>query len=179
VSLKHCHQLTSRIYNVFYSTDPIANAVNAAVEVATARNRPPLPIPGRPYSGPIPLLSALSTLPPLPALPTFPQSLPPLRDWHTLLPGYGKKAPEAKAAPPTPQMILGEKRFAELNPHGTIDFVLPSTALNNYLESVTAHLNYWTDPTFAAFITVEMFASECGEAKSVLKELAEVKPAGK
>lgn len=54
----------------------------------------------------------------------------------------------------------GERRFAALNPRGGIDFYLPSSSVNDYLDMITAHGNYWSDPNFAAFLLTETFKAE-------------------
>lgn len=67
-----------------------------------------------------------------------------------------------------PQLVgtRGERRFAALNPRGGIDFYLPSSSVNDYLDMITAHGNYWSDPNFAAFLLAETFASESDEART-------------
>lgn len=76
----------------------------------------------------------------------------------------------------------GERRFSALNPHGNVDFFLPSAGVNEYLgeislklkhpenrtfasnkintsDMLTAHLSYWTDSSFAAFLLTEIFST--------------------
>lgn len=62
-----------------------------------------------------------------------------------------------EAAQPTGS--IGERRFAALNPRGSIDFYLPTISVNDYLDMITAHGNYWSDPNFAAFLLNETFAT--------------------
>lgn len=53
----------------------------------------------------------------------------------------------------------GERRFAALNPRGSVDFFLPSSSVNDYVDMITAHSNYWSDPNFSAFILNETFGT--------------------
>ncbi|KZS90434.1 hypothetical protein SISNIDRAFT_475303 [Sistotremastrum niveocremeum HHB9708] len=52
-----------------------------------------------------------------------------------------------------------ERRFWALNPHGTLDFFLPSEGnISEYVDMLTAHSSYWGDPNLAAFVLSEIFA---------------------
>jgi hypothetical protein len=65
----------------------------------------------------------------------------------------------------------GERRFSALNPHGNVDFYLPSAGVSEYLggcfapcrpdvaDMITAHASYWSDPSFAAFLLAETFST--------------------
>ncbi|KAH9464167.1 hypothetical protein Pst134EB_003702 [Puccinia striiformis f. sp. tritici] len=53
--------------------------------------------------------------------------------------------------------ILGRKRFLALNPTGSVDFVIPSLGLNQYVDMVTAHAAYWTDNRFARLVLIGLF----------------------
>lgn len=63
-----------------------------------------------------------------------------------------------------PLGTLAERRFAALNPRGSIDFYLPTISVNDYLDMITAHGNYWSDPNFAAFLLSETCASAVSNA---------------
>lgn len=54
--------------------------------------------------------------------------------------------------------LIGRSRFVALNPSGSIDFVIPSLGLNQYVDMVTAHAAYWTDIRFARLILIGLFA---------------------
>ncbi|KAF8755259.1 DDHD protein [Rhizoctonia solani] len=52
-----------------------------------------------------------------------------------------------------------ERRFRALNPHGTIDFALPSEGtISDYVDMITAHGDYWADSSLATFVLTEIFA---------------------
>ncbi|CAE6351628.1 unnamed protein product [Rhizoctonia solani] len=52
-----------------------------------------------------------------------------------------------------------ERRFRALNPHGTIDFALPSEGtISDYVDMITAHGDYWADSSLATFVLMEIFA---------------------
>ncbi|KAG8931603.1 hypothetical protein FRC02_002478 [Tulasnella sp. 418] len=54
-----------------------------------------------------------------------------------------------------------ERRFAALNPHGTLDFYLPSEGnISEYVDMITAHSSYWNDPSLAAFVLTEIYATQ-------------------
>ncbi|KAH9816827.1 DDHD domain-containing protein [Melampsora americana] len=48
-------------------------------------------------------------------------------------------------------------RFEALNPTGCVDFVIPSLGMNQYLDMVTAHAAYWSEPRFAKFVLTQLF----------------------
>ncbi|EPQ29883.1 uncharacterized protein PFL1_02556 [Pseudozyma flocculosa PF-1] len=57
----------------------------------------------------------------------------------------------------------GERRFRALNPHGCIDFMLAgSIGFSEYLDALSAHLQYWTHPDFATFVLTQLFADWSG-----------------
>lgn len=63
---------TDTLYNVFYQTDPIAYALNAAVDVKVARERPPLPIPAvTSWSLPLPSIPSMPSMPSMPTMPSI------------------------------------------------------------------------------------------------------------
>lgn len=69
----------------------------------------------------------------------------------------------------------GERRFSAMNPHGSVDFYLPSSGPSEYLgqslnegtgrtganvaDMITSHASYWTDASFAAFLLAETFST--------------------
>lgn len=72
---------------------------------------------------------------------------------------------------------MAERRFAALNPRGSIDFYLPTISVNDYLDMITAHGNYWSDPNFAAFLLSETCSTPASaETKSNGQEETPVKP---
>lgn len=56
---------------------------------------------------------------------------------------------------------LAERRFLALNPHGTLDYYLPSGTgnISEYVDMITAHSAYWSDESLAAFVLAETFAT--------------------
>jgi hypothetical protein len=159
------------LYNIFYPTDPVAYAINPAVDVRVAKERPPLDIPN----------VTPSMFPSLPNMPSMPAITMP--NVTKYMPSWGSKPPpapeEENAVPPQNavemelkggEMCLmgtrGERRFAALNPRGALDFALPSTGVNDYLDMITAHGNYWNDPNFGAFVLNETFATAEDEART-------------
>lgn len=54
-----------------------------------------------------------------------------------------------------------ERRFLALNPHGTLDYYLPSGTgnISEYVDMITAHSAYWSDESLAAFVLAEIFAT--------------------
>ncbi|KAG8944534.1 hypothetical protein FRC04_001756 [Tulasnella sp. 424] len=54
-----------------------------------------------------------------------------------------------------------ERRFLALNPHGTLDYYLPSGTgnISEYVDMITAHSAYWSDESLAAFVLAETFAT--------------------
>ncbi|OAV97131.1 hypothetical protein PTTG_05759 [Puccinia triticina 1-1 BBBD Race 1] len=65
--------------------------------------------------------------------------------------------------------ILGRMRFLALNPTGSVDFVIPSLGLNQYVDMVTAHAAYWTDIRFARLVLIGLFGED-----SVLEEVGDL-----
>ncbi|WVQ81546.1 hypothetical protein IAT38_003670 [Cryptococcus sp. DSM 104549] len=150
------------LYNVFYHTDPVAYQLNAAVDSKLAAQRSPLAITSVTAPFYAPVADGISSIS---------KYLP------TMLGGGGGGSGDKKAARPgvlrLPSGIemtgpngeerlegtRGERRFSALNPHGNVDFYLPSIGVNEYLDMITAHLAYWTDPSFAAFLLAEIFST--------------------
>ncbi|KAL9939835.1 hypothetical protein V8E36_001652 [Tilletia maclaganii] len=52
----------------------------------------------------------------------------------------------------------GQARLNALNPHGRVDYVIPSDGLSEYLEMIGAHMSYWTSDAFAIFILSQTFS---------------------
>jgi phospholipase DDHD1 len=53
-----------------------------------------------------------------------------------------------------------ERRFKALNPQGNIDFVLPGEGVNQYLDALTSHGDYWYDKRLAEFVLLQLFSEE-------------------
>ncbi|KAL7421212.1 hypothetical protein Q5752_004097 [Cryptotrichosporon argae] len=147
------------LYNIFYYTDPIAYTLNAAVDVKLAALRPPLAI----TSVTAPFFSSVSD-----SIGSISKYLPSYLGGGTT--EKKEKRPGAIRLPSGLEMIgpsgaerlrgtRGERRFSALNPHGNVDFYLPGSAVSDYLDMITAHANYWSDPSFAAFLLAEIFST--------------------
>ncbi|GAA6015612.1 hypothetical protein JCM11491_007174 [Sporobolomyces phaffii] len=67
-----------------------------------------------------------------------------------------------------------ERRMKALNPSGTVDYYLPAEGINQYLDALTAHQDYWEDKRFSTFILSQLFASQEELEKAVRDELGEV-----
>lgn len=90
-----------------------------------------------------------------------------------------------------------EKRMKALNPSGCIDYFLPSDGINQYLDALTAHQDYWVslvfrlpftslpsapltqtrfisrqaDPRFSTFVLTQLFADESHLEKTGREEV--------
>ncbi|GAA6060583.1 hypothetical protein JCM10212_006818 [Sporobolomyces blumeae] len=53
-----------------------------------------------------------------------------------------------------------ERRFKALNPSGTVDYYLPAEGINQYLDALTAHQDYWEDRRFSTFVLTNLFSSQ-------------------
>lgn len=53
-----------------------------------------------------------------------------------------------------------ERRFKALNPQGCVDFYLPAEGINQYLDALTSHGNYWYDKRLAEFLLLQLFAED-------------------
>ncbi|TDL17868.1 hypothetical protein BD410DRAFT_753898 [Rickenella mellea] len=148
------------IYNVFNPSDPVAYLLNPCVDAKKAKELPPSPI----KSVNAAFMSTISTRVskmfeglPLPPFASSPRNGSPSR------PGpVGRTESRYELGGGTELTgTKSERRFAALNPHGTLDFVLPSDgALSGYIDMITAHAAYWADPNFAAFVLAEIFARQ-------------------
>ncbi|WVQ64180.1 uncharacterized protein L199_002342 [Kwoniella botswanensis] len=167
------------LYNIFYYTDPVAYQLNAAVDVKLAARRPPLAITSVTAPFYAPVTDSFSSI-------------------SKYLPSYlvGTTSGEKKAARPgvirLPSGIemsgpsgeerlegtRGERRFSALNPHGNVDFYLPSAGVSEYLDMITAHLSYWTDPSFAAFLLAEIFSTRLDLMRTGMGLAEQVMPEG-
>ncbi|KAJ9124532.1 hypothetical protein QFC24_003324 [Naganishia onofrii] len=162
------------LYNIVHLSDPVAYTLNATVDSKIAKNRPPLPITSvtAPFyssvTEPLANLTKYFDGIPMPSIP---------------MPGFmssekGKDAGKSDKPTKKPTMVRlpsgiemsgpegeerlrgsrGDRRFSALNPHGNIDFVLPSGGVSEYLDALTSHASYWADPNFGAFLLAEIFA---------------------
>ncbi|WVO15288.1 hypothetical protein L204_102944 [Cryptococcus depauperatus] len=146
------------LYNIFYHTDPIAYQLNAAVDSKIASQRPPLPITSvtAPFYAPFTdSINSISKY--LPAVLGRTSNTKQSRPGAIRLPSgiemtgsHGEERLEGSR---------GERRFSAMNPHGNVDFFLPSAGVSEYLDMVTAHLSYWTDSSFAAFLLAEIYST--------------------
>lgn len=82
-----------------------------------------------------------------PPKPDAPSSRPSLKRLPSEMPQHDKAA-----------IVRAEERFKALNPQGCIDFYLPSSSLNEYIDALTSHGGYWEDPRFATFVLTQLFA---------------------
>ncbi|WVQ75447.1 hypothetical protein IAR50_005072 [Cryptococcus sp. DSM 104548] len=147
------------LYNIFYHTDPIAYQLNAAVDSRIASTTSPLAITSvtSPFYAPVTeSISSISKY-----LPTALGGRS--GDGSSVRPGAVRLPSGIEMAGPSGEERLegsrGERRFSALNPHGNIDFYLPSAGVSEYLDMLTAHLSYWTDSSFAAFVLAETFST--------------------
>ncbi|ODO01590.1 hypothetical protein I350_06410 [Cryptococcus amylolentus CBS 6273] len=147
------------LYNIFYHTDPIAYQLNAAVDSNIASTTSPLAITSvtSPFYAPVTdSISSISRY--------LPSALGGRTgDAASVRPGAVRLPSGIEMAGPAGEERLegsrGERRFSALNPHGNVDFYLPSAGVSEYLDMLTAHLSYWTDPSFAAFVLAETFST--------------------
>ncbi|OCF44923.1 phospholipase [Kwoniella heveanensis CBS 569] len=167
------------LYNIFYYTDPVAYQLNAAVDARIAAQRQPLAITSVTAPFYAPVTDSFSTI-------------------SKYLPSYlgggtgGEKKPARPGVIRLPSGIemsgphgeerlegsRGERRFSALNPHGNVDFFLPSAGVSEYLDMITAHLSYWTDPSFAAFLLAEIFSTRLDLMRTGMGLAQQVMPEG-
>ncbi|CEH12163.1 Phosphatidic acid-preferring phospholipase A1, contains DDHD domain [Ceraceosorus bombacis] len=55
-----------------------------------------------------------------------------------------------------------ERRFRALNPHGAIDFFFETKGFNEYLDMLSAHVSYWTSPSFSRFVLSQLWTDYAG-----------------
>ncbi|WWC64176.1 uncharacterized protein I303_106784 [Kwoniella dejecticola CBS 10117] len=167
------------LYNIFYYTDPVAYQLNAAVDVKLSAHRPPLAITSVTAPFYAPVTDGFTTI-------------------SKYLPSYlgggstGEKKPARPGVIRLPSGIemsgpsgeerlegsRGERRFSALNPHGNVDFYLPSAGVSEYLDMITAHLSYWTDASFAAFLLAEIFSTRLDLVRTGMGLAEQVMPEG-
>ena len=155
------------LYNIFYFTDPVAYQLNAAVDVRLALKRKPLAITSVTASYLTSLTEGFGSisryLPSLPALPALPFGTASAKDAKPKRPQTIRLPSGIEMSGPSGEERLegsrAERRFSALNPHGSVDFYLPSAGVSEYLDMITAHQSYWTDPSFAAFLLTEIFST--------------------
>lgn len=141
----------TRLYNIFFFSDPVAYQLNAAVDRDIAAERKPLAITAVNESIatsisrylPPPLRKQLEGKPQRPGTIRLPSGL-------EMVGSNGQEKLEGSR---------GERRFSALNPHGSIDFFLPSAGPSEYIDMITSHASYWTDASFAAFLVAEIFST--------------------
>lgn len=168
------------LYNIFNPSDPIAYLLNACVdsEFAKTMNQATIPSVGttvlttigsritRMFDGfALPLSSSRSGSP-------APKSRTPVKSKLKIsemameedVEAYSEAldlggGTERGAGGPSRGESRAERRFRALNPHGTVDFALPSEgALGDYVDMITAHGDYWSDANLATFALMETFA---------------------
>ncbi|WRT68907.1 uncharacterized protein IL334_005889 [Kwoniella shivajii] len=166
------------LYNIFYFTDPVAYQLNAAVDVKLAARRPPLAITSVTAPFYAPVTDGFTTISRY--LPSY------------LGGGTGEKKPVRPGVIRLPSGIemsgpsgeerlegtRGERRFSALNSHGNVDFYLPSAGVSEYLDMITAHLSYWTDASFAAFLLAEIFSTRLDLMRTGMGLAEQVMPEG-
>ncbi|KGB76022.2 phospholipase [Cryptococcus deuterogattii R265] len=149
------------LYNVFYHTDPVAYQLNAAVDSQLASQRPPLAITSMTAPFYAPVADSINSISKY--LPVILGGGGSNDSRSCNRPGIFRLPSGIEMAGPDGEEKLqgsrGERRFSALNPHGNVDFFLPSAGVNEYLDMLTAHLSYWTDSSFAAFLLTEIFST--------------------
>jgi hypothetical protein len=172
------------LYNIFYFTDPIAYQLNAAVDVRLALKRPPLAITSVTASYLSSFTEGIGNISRyLPSVPYFGSGSTPTKDGSKpRRPGTIRLPSGIEMTGPSGEERLegsrGERRFSALNPHGNIDFYLPSAGVSEYLDMITAHASYWTDASFAAFLLTEIFSTRLDLMRTGLGLAAQTMPLG-
>ncbi|GAA5992871.1 hypothetical protein JCM10908_001383 [Rhodotorula pacifica] len=191
------------VYNVYAEADPVAFALNAAVDARYSKLIKPVPIPSTNQT----LLQNLSdayhrvsrifdmssiwggsssntepkqtgdqakeqaekqvdkqaeaTSPSKPAI----RPLAALKRMPSERPRFGKGTSHFE------WVERAEKRMKALNPSGCIDYFLPSDGINQYLDALTAHQDYWADRRFSTFVLTQLFADESHLEKTGREEV--------
>ncbi|CAE6432318.1 unnamed protein product [Rhizoctonia solani] len=151
------------LYNIFNPSDPIAYLLNACVDSEFAKTMKQSTIPSvgtttlatlgsritRMFDGfALPLSSSRAASP-------APKSRANQEEDTEVLDLGG----EERGSGVTRGDSRAERRFRALNPHGTIDFALPSEGtISDYVDMITAHGDYWADANLATFVLTEIFA---------------------
>ncbi|KAF8508209.1 DDHD domain-containing protein [Gautieria morchelliformis] len=165
------------LYNVFHPSDPIAYLLNPCVDAKSAKDLPPSTIPSFNAS----VMSGISTRFSKflgDVMPSSFGSTPPMSRTHSPdgRPAAGR-VPSGFELSGHNHILQGsraERRFAALNPHGTLDFQLASEgSISEYGILLTfpcpqAHSSYWQDANLAAFVLVELFANQQDLARTGL-----------
>ncbi|WWC73239.1 uncharacterized protein I206_107205 [Kwoniella pini CBS 10737] len=166
------------LYNIFYYTDPVAYQLNAAVDVKLSAHRPPLAITSVTAPFYAPVTDGFTTISKY--LPSYlggsTDEKKPARPGVIRLPsGIEMSGPSGEERL---EGTRGERRFSALNPHGNVDFYLPSAGVSEYLDMITAHLSYWTDPSFAAFLLAEIFSTRLDLVRTGMGLAQQLMPEG-
>ncbi|GAA5917665.1 hypothetical protein JCM5296_007440 [Sporobolomyces johnsonii] len=178
------------IYNVYHEADPVAFALNPCVDVRYSKIIKPVPIPSSnqtllqnlsdAYNRVSRVFDFSSLWSSAPASTPEPkqtgeqakeQAKAQAKEVADKLEDRKPRPPGLKRMPSErPKFGMGrdefewvaraEKRMKALNPSGTIDFVLPGEGLNQYLDAITAHQDYWQDKRFSTFVLTQLFSSE-------------------
>jgi len=155
------------IYNIFHPSDPIAYLLNPCVDSKKGKDMAPSVIRNVNTYGLSTLSSRMFKM--FDGLPYPFQSSSPTASPSR--PGAAERATSGYEMGGTPDVSEGskaERRFQALNPHGTLDFQLPTEGLSEYVDMITAHASYWADPNFAAFLLAEIFARKGDLARTGL-----------
>ncbi|KAG8905484.1 hypothetical protein FRB99_008880 [Tulasnella sp. 403] len=162
------------VYNIFNPADPVVYLLNPCVDAELAKKLPATAIPNVTEG----YISSFSNMMskmfnnisiPLPSF--FPSGTAGPSSASAKPVGGTTKNVDAEgdvemelAAEGEPEALRGtkaERRFAALNPHGTLDYYLPSGTgnISEYVDMITAHSAYWSDDSLAAFVLAETFAT--------------------
>lgn len=69
-------------------------------------------------------------------------------------------------------MPIAQQKFYALNPNGSIDYYLPTSAMSNqYLEAMSSHSAYWGNQNVIRFILTQLFWEQSGELRSTVEKL--------
>ncbi|RSH95396.1 hypothetical protein EHS25_000483 [Saitozyma podzolica] len=166
------------LYNVFYYTDPIAYQLNAAVDAKIAAQRSPLAITSVTAPFYATVTEGFSTI--TKYLPTYLGGV--ATEKKPVRPGAIRLPSGIEMSGPSGEERLegsrGERRFSALNPHGNVDFYLPSAGVSEYLDMITAHASYWSDPSFAAFLLAETFSTRLDLMRTGMGLAEQIMPEG-
>ncbi|KAG9084852.1 hypothetical protein FRC06_003867 [Ceratobasidium sp. 370] len=157
------------IYNIFNASDPIAYLLNPHAKTMTQTTIPSvektvLTTIGsritRMFNGlGLPMSSPVSrSASPGPKAKSKAQAVNPDREREDSV-VLGEMMDLGEAGQERRGESRAERRFRALNPHGNIDFALPNDwNISEYVDMITAHGDYWSDPDLAAFVLTEIFA---------------------
>ncbi|QRV92658.1 phospholipase [Ceratobasidium sp. AG-Ba] len=164
------------VYNIFYPSDPIAYLLNPCVDSEHAKTMTQVTIPS---VGTTVLTTIGSRITRMFDGLALPISSSPSRS-NSPAPKTRSRAKESAKAlngdrgredngamgdamnlGETDREQRGDSRAERraLNPHGNVDFALPSEGkISDYVDMITAHGDYWSDLNFASFVLTEIFA---------------------